>query len=241
MKKQFELSMSSPCKENFKDFSATQKGGFCSSCSTEVVDFTTMTDQEIVDYFNTNEGKVCGRFHESQLKSYAVHQNTKITNYAALGIVGLSLASLLASSPAQAQQPKPPKTEQCVSQPKDGSWRLSFRKEGAIVEGTVNDKDGSLPGVIIWIKGTDIALETDFDGRFKFSKPLQPGTVLVISYLGYLTQEVKIDTCTPRPLKIVLQEGGDILDELVVMGEVQIEKLFKSKKSKFKKTKKKHD
>ena len=239
MKKQLKLSVNIPCQEKFNRFSPTEKGAFCLSCSTEVIDFTVMTDQEIVDYFNTPKGKVCGRFHESQLKSYAVHQRTKLTNYAALGIVGLSLASLLASAPAQAQEKEPSTVEIQQSNLKKSQKRLNVTTtKSAVVKGTIFDKSGALPGVSIWLKGTTLGTDTDIEGSFTFPKPLKVGDVLVFSYLGYATIEIPIATHTMVPLQIKMKEDDSMI-EFVVMGEVQVEELFKSKKSKLKKSKKK--
>ncbi|MBN1768207.1 MAG: TonB-dependent receptor [Prolixibacteraceae bacterium] len=57
---------------------------------------------------------------------------------------------------------------------------------------------------------------TDADGRFKLSG-LSQGETLVISYIGYIAQEVKV-TKTDERMRIVLSEDVNTLDELVVVG-----------------------
>ena len=240
MKKELKLSMNSPCGETFENFTPTTRGGFCSSCSKEVIDFTSMTDQEIIDFFYNHNGKACGRFHESQLKSYYLKDtiNPTYKNYAAIGVIGLSLASFLASSTAAAQDKKPPQIK-VWNQAKDSAKVLDVSKnKPATVEGIVSDSEGGLPGASVLLKGTIFGTETDFDGKFKFPKPLKSGDVLIFSYLGFETVEITIGQWTKNPLKVTLKEGMELYN-CVVLGEVQVERLFKSKKSQLKKKKKK--
>jgi hypothetical protein len=237
MKNELHLSINTPCSEKFEAFTPTKNGGFCASCSKEVVDFTRMTDQEIVDYFDTSDESTCGRFRNTQLKSYWITQHQR--NYIGLGIAGLSLVSLLASASVEAQEKKPPVMEVWSSQQKEDVKLLNFTKDGAIVEGVVVDQDGALPGVSVLIKETFKGTDTNIDGKFKFSKPLKSGTTLIFSYLGYETVKIKIGLWTKTPMRIVMKESDEITLGMVIMGEVQTERLFKSKKSHFKKKKKK--
>jgi len=240
MKKELKLSINAPCEEKFENFSPTARGGFCSSCSKEVIDFTSMTDQEIVNYFDQQEGKACGRFHTSQLKSYHWSEtiHSPYRNYATVGVIGLSLASFLASSPANAQEQKPPQIK-VWSQAKDSAKVLDITKNKVTkVKGIVQDNHGPLPGVSVLLKGTVIGTETDFDGNFTFPKPLKAGDVLLISYLGYETVEITIGQWTKNPLKVTMEEGGELLG-CIITGEVQVERLFKSKRASSKKKKKK--
>ena len=55
---------------------------------------------------------------------------------------------------------------------------------------------------------------TDFDGNFMLDVPTK--SVLVISYIGYVTQEVP--TAGKKSLEIILKEDTKTLDEVVVIG-----------------------
>lgn len=79
------------------------------------------------------------------------------------------------------------------------------------VTGTVKDNLGPIIGASVVEKGTTNGIMTDTDG--KFSLNVQPGTTLVISYIGYKTQEVKTGR---EPLNIILEEDSKILDDVVV-------------------------
>ncbi|GAA3561311.1 TonB-dependent receptor [Snuella lapsa] len=84
-----------------------------------------------------------------------------------------------------------------------------------IIKGTVTDVNKvPLPGASVLIKGTTTGSQTDFDGVFS----LQASTndVLVVSYLGYITQEVTVTSSVNYT--VILQEDLNQLDEVVVVG-----------------------
>jgi hypothetical protein len=58
------------------------------------------------------------------------------------------------------------------------------------ITGTVSDAMGPVIGASVVIKGTSNGVATDFDGNF--SLQANPGQTLVISYIGYLTKEIKV-------------------------------------------------
>lgn len=64
------------------------------------------------------------------------------------------------------------------------------------------------------VKNTTNGTTTDFEGRFTLS--VQKGDVLHISYIGYVSQEVRITG--NQPLTIVMKEDAETLDEVVVVG-----------------------
>jgi hypothetical protein len=59
------------------------------------------------------------------------------------------------------------------------------------ISGVVNGEDGPLPGATIQIKGTDTGVTTDFDGNF--SVEANQKDILIISFIGYASQEVTIN------------------------------------------------
>lgn len=83
------------------------------------------------------------------------------------------------------------------------------------VKGTVNDALGPVIGASVVEKGnTGNGTITDMDGKFSLS--VKPGAVLVVSYIGYQTQEV---TATAgKAINVTLKEDTEILDEVVVVG-----------------------
>ena len=88
-----------------------------------------------------------------------------------------------------------------------------FYGEAALnVQGTVLDDSGlPLPGVNILIKGTTIGTQTDFDGNYSIR--VNPGDILVFSYVGFGTKEINT---SDSQIDIQL-EGENSLSEVVVV------------------------
>ena len=81
------------------------------------------------------------------------------------------------------------------------------------VSGVIKDATGeTVIGASVMVKGTKTGTVTDFDGKFHVE--CTPGATLVISYIGYQTQEVK----AADGMNVVLQEAANDLNEVVVTG-----------------------
>ena len=78
------------------------------------------------------------------------------------------------------------------------------------VSGLVTSEDGPLPGATILVQGTNNFATTNFDGNFTIEAT--QGDVLVVSFVGYTTQEVTVDG---DQLTISL-ELGNLLEEVIV-------------------------
>ncbi len=86
------------------------------------------------------------------------------------------------------------------------------------VTGTVTDGKGSLPGANIVIKGTKIAVSTDFDGKFSINTTANSGE-LVISFIGYKSKTVKFNGATSVGT-VALVADDNQLQEIVVRSSV---------------------
>ena len=94
--------------------------------------------------------------------------------------------------------------------------QITFAQERA-VSGVVSDNAGMpLPGVSVLVKGTKTGTQTDFDG--KFSIKAAPSQVLIFSFIGMKTQEVKASSAT---VNVKMQDNSQILEEVVVTGQGQ--------------------
>lgn len=85
------------------------------------------------------------------------------------------------------------------------------------VSGTVTEASTGqpLPGVNVILKNTSIGTSTDFDGNFTLNN-VPTNSVLVISYLGFLTKEITV--VNNQSLVILLEEDTQSLEEVVVIG-----------------------
>jgi TonB-linked SusC/RagA family outer membrane protein len=81
------------------------------------------------------------------------------------------------------------------------------------VRGMVVDEYGEpVIGATVQITGTTTGTATDFDGVFTLSAPA--GGTLLVSYIGYITQEVPVR----ENVRVILMPNTELLDELVVIG-----------------------
>ena len=81
------------------------------------------------------------------------------------------------------------------------------------VNGTVTSEDGPLPGATVVVQGTSVGTTTDFDGNFS----VQAGAddVLVVSFVGFATQEVAVAGQDQITVTLV---ADNELEEVVITG-----------------------
>ncbi|RBL94110.1 SusC/RagA family protein [Chitinophaga flava] len=83
------------------------------------------------------------------------------------------------------------------------------------VSGKVTDEKGApLIGVSVKVKGGSQGAVTDLAGGFTLQA--DAGAVLIVSYMGFITQEVIVNN--NEPLRIILKESTSGLNEVVVIG-----------------------
>ncbi len=88
-------------------------------------------------------------------------------------------------------------------------------QQSGVVRGTVFDSNGEpIIGATVAVKGVKGGVITDLDGNFEL-KTAKPGDILIVSYIGYQNQEVKVGA---EPLKIIIKEDTKQLDDVVVVG-----------------------
>jgi TonB-dependent SusC/RagA subfamily outer membrane receptor len=105
------------------------------------------------------------------------------------------------------------------------SIKVSDVGQGKIsISGTVfgGDDGMPLPGVGIKDKDSDATATTDFDGTFKIEIN-SSAAVLVFSYVGYVTQEIKV-TQSDKNISVKLAADMKQLQEVVVMGYGSVKK-----------------
>ena len=89
------------------------------------------------------------------------------------------------------------------------------------IKGIIYDEQGeTIIGASVLIKGEETGTTSDMDGKFTLEAPL--GATLVISYIGYHPQEIKVRKRTT--LNIILKEDNQLLDEVVVVGYGTVKK-----------------
>lgn len=96
-----------------------------------------------------------------------------------------------------------------------GQPNVDFSQQSGKITGIVEDSFGPVAGASVVVKGTTNGIMTDMNGQFTLES-LKNGDIIQISYIGFVTQEVKFTGQTI--LKITLEEDTQKLDEVVVVG-----------------------
>lgn len=91
-----------------------------------------------------------------------------------------------------------------------GLWAQDIKLTGKVVDVASEP----VIGASILVKGTTNGTITDFDGNFTLS--VRNGDVLRVSYIGYVSQDVRVDGA--QPINVVLKEDAESLEEVVVVG-----------------------
>ena len=93
--------------------------------------------------------------------------------------------------------------------------QFSVKAQDENISGKITGVNGDpLSGVTVSVKNSTVTTLTDVDGNFSLSVP--PNATLVITYVGYVTQEVPV--AGRKQLLISLTVTGNTLEEVVVMG-----------------------
>lgn len=90
-------------------------------------------------------------------------------------------------------------------------WAQNVQVKGTVLDATSNE---TVIGASVIQKGTTNGVVTDYDGNFVISVPTD--ATIVVSYVGYLTQEIAVNG--RQSLQVVLREDVEMLDEVVVVG-----------------------
>lgn len=99
----------------------------------------------------------------------------------------------------------------------------AFPAAAQIVKGVVTDPSGEpLIGATVLEKGSTNGTATDIDGMFQLNLKDARKGILVVSYIGFASQEIPVAGKTD--FKIVLQEESEVLNDLVVVGYGQQKK-----------------
>ncbi|TRX42396.1 SusC/RagA family TonB-linked outer membrane protein [Flavobacterium restrictum] len=95
-----------------------------------------------------------------------------------------------------------------------GAFMMCSFIQAQSISGTISDATGPLPGANVVVKGTSNGTTTDFDGNYKLNN-IGTNATLIVSYLGYITQEIKAEGKSVVNLK--LESSSAKLDEVVVV------------------------
>ncbi|MCO7185988.1 TonB-dependent receptor [Tenacibaculum sp. XPcli2-G] len=89
--------------------------------------------------------------------------------------------------------------------------------QGATIVGIVNDGNYPLPGASVMLSGTTKGVNTDFDGNFVLSNVKKGEVTLEISYIGFETKRVSINTNVKKNVGVImLVPSNQNLEEVII-------------------------
>jgi hypothetical protein len=185
MSTKINISIPTPCHENWQDMAVADKGRFCASCRKHVIDFTNASDRQIAEVFK-KDGNLCGRFLPAQLQRDLIIPKEKSSLWmaasaAVIAFLGLGNANVFAQSRhLVVQDSKKFERKEVVS--------IAPR----VIAGTVLSQDSvSLPNATVTNKITGKSVATDIYGNFKIVASV--GDSLAIRSYDYADKIISVD------------------------------------------------
>jgi hypothetical protein len=208
MPNKLQISIPTPCHENWQDMTVADKGRFCASCKKHVIDFTTSSDRQIADAFK-KEANLCGRFSHNQLNRDLVIPREKSSLWiaASAAIIGfLGVGNNIVFSQTLTEQ----------AENKRGQAKKIFTESGRLVTGLVTDSQNyPIPEAKIVFDSTNVAF-TDMDG--KFSIYATEGDTLSVEYVGF--EKFSLLISSEIVYNIILKEDYDDTNNYILVGAV---------------------
>jgi len=250
MGKKIQLTIPTPCHENWEAMTPVDKGRFCAACQKQVMDFSNMNDRQVAEFFKKpSTGSVCGRFMPNQLQRDMEIPVKRIpwVKY----FFQFAIPAFFVSAKAKAQGEVRVNTVINKEVKKDSMIRgqvlakfcdtritgdtLVMEKPvepGSIISGRItNENNEPVSYVSVVIKGTHIGVATDAAGFFKLQLPPGWKTVtLVTSSVGFMAKEFPVIRSDYKgSLEIKMDQ---ILLQQETMGVIVVTKKKKYKKEK---------
>ncbi|MGB2306085.1 MAG: carboxypeptidase-like regulatory domain-containing protein, partial [Flavobacteriaceae bacterium] len=98
-------------------------------------------------------------------------------------------------------------------------WMSNAQITGSLNGLVQDEKNQPIPGASVYLEGTEIGSQTDFDGLFRLEN-ITPGSYnLIVSYVGFDTQtryNVIVQSKGNAPMTFVLKEASEQLEEVVI-------------------------
>jgi len=222
------ISIHQPCNQRWENMEPRMAGRHCQLCSKTVVDFTRRSNDEILHYL-VNQGNVCGKFSQFQMNSLNNQVGENVNGrptwkklLAATAVISaLSFARTYAKPIAQKTEQAPDRSKIKRLQGVPDSAR-TIRVTGTVV---ASDDKLPVPGASVRIKGTNIGAMVGQDGCFTLIAPDSAKT-LVVSFIGYQTQEVAILPTNNREFSISMVIALWIMGEVMVVRQPFLKRVY---------------
>ena len=197
MKTTVQLSIPTPCHQNWHVMDFAEKGKFCNSCKKNVIDFTMKSDASILLAISKEE-HLCGRFLPNQLDRILMERHEKSyvwhVGFASfLGFIGLGSQAILAQNKSQIEI----KNDSLIKSEVDVD--KEFNLSGIIVD----DKNNPVAGAIVRNMRSGKFLQTDLSGKFTISTFINDK--ISIQFIGFDTIYYLVKNVDNNSTKLILQ------------------------------------
>jgi hypothetical protein len=218
MNRTIELSIPTPCSQNWDEMSMNEKGRFCDSCKKLVIDFTHYSDQQLADFFKSSKGNVCGKLRNDQLHK-SLHPAQQTNNYSIPKFLVSAALTIGFGNNVNADEKHMEAIHVVANEEKEAEKNNSIAGADStrIISGTILDMKTkeTIPGATILLEGDTVATSTNMNGFFSIdiSSRLHADTIkLIISSVGYSTKVLKYSPeHFPSKLTIELTEDAQLI------------------------------
>ncbi|MFD2603633.1 carboxypeptidase-like regulatory domain-containing protein [Flavobacterium suzhouense] len=188
MKKPIQISIPTPCHENWDAMIPVDKGRFCASCQKTVIDFSKASDREIAAAYK-KDANACGRFRADQLNRDLIVPQEKSSLWIAASAAVISFLGL-GTHAVSAQTTSEKATTHTVSP--DHNQTVPKTSAPKKIKGKVTDQQGKpLENAEVVNTTTKTNVYTDKKGYYNIIANI--GDVIGIRKEGYINQVVVFD------------------------------------------------
>jgi len=174
-----KISIANPCQKiEWSKMSNIERGKFCTLCSKKVIDFSALSDEEVIFHLTKSKKTICARLNNSQMNRVLSKSNQKRNVF--WDKIMASLIVISFSSNISLSNSKVNNLGNEILHHKDYYNKSTIKSNlitsqdsiKNIIKGVVLEKDINEPFfTTVFIKNTDISVETDSLGCFQIILP----------------------------------------------------------------------
>jgi hypothetical protein len=232
-KQNIQLSIPTPCTENWENMTQNEKGRHCANCNKTVIDFSLFTDKQLIEFLNKTTGKICGHISSWQLNRELVYVEPR-NHFLYKLLFGTALTFGIAGSANANYNPnQKPLVEQYAESNAEQNRNIKTAKDtGTHLTVTVIDDSTKqvLPYaevILAGISGQSSQAQADVNGKAEIYS-LTPGKYDIIShYNGYADYKKRI-TLTKSSKTFVIRikrQSIELIPHEMVNGGLEIRQI----------------
>lgn len=244
LKKTYQVDIAEACAENWNEMAPRDKGRHCDKCAKTVIDFTNKTDRQIIAILEQQKGKLCGRLTTEQTNRVLSvdHSYVKAAKWKAFALMLTGSLGVNTINGQHKENHSVSSEIQLVETRKDlriptttiDSYTPKIQTPQKIrIQGIISDADTGNPLVHAKVShlGIQNVVATDRNGKYvlEIEPHIDRTNLLEISFVGFTTKEIQLDTENINDLTIDL--NASLSESYHLLGEVVI--LRKSPKDSF--------